>query len=120
LVSLLNPYGLVFILFFGIYAYWIFWLPDNIEFDADFMYVIYKNGEIKVDLKDVYYISPRAGFMDNCGLGRIKYHYEDTDYLAQFTPRYFSSSFKKFKGYVLEKNPGATIKGYNQLFDFDS
>jgi len=92
-------------------GYRIFYLPDNIEFDDDFMYVIEKDGEIKVDLKDIYYILPRASFFDSSGLGQIRYHYEGGNYFAQFLPRYFSSSFKEFKAAVIKKNPKAVIRG---------
>jgi Ca2+/Na+ antiporter len=114
-----NPYGLALLLVFVLFAYRIFYLPDNIEFDDNYMYIIEKNGEIIVDLKDIYYIFPRASFFDSSGLGKIKYHFEGSDYFAQFSPRYFSSSLKEFNEAVIKKNPKVTIKGTVPQTPFD-
>lgn len=92
-----------------------FYLPDLVEFDDDYMYVIYKEGTVEVNLKDIFYISP-TGFGN---LGKIKYIIEKEEYYAQFTPRFFSSSFKEFKALVVNKNPKVIIKGYNRLFPFN-
>jgi len=46
-----NPYGLGLIVVFILFGYRIFYLPDNIEFDENYMYIVAKDGEITVDLK---------------------------------------------------------------------
>ncbi len=119
LISSFSPYGLVFILVFVLMGYRIFFLPDKLEFDNEHMYIIYKDGETEVNLKDVFYIRPMGSFLDRSGLGKIKYHYNGSDYYAQFLPRYFSSSFKKFREYVSEKNPNVNIIGYSPTSLFD-
>ncbi len=120
LISSFNPLSLIFILLFALFAYQIFYLPDNVEFDADNMYIVYKDGETKVNLKDVYYVSPMGSLWSGNNLGRIKYRFEGSDYQAQFMPRYFSSSFKKFKQYLIEKKPNAVIRGYSPISFFDN
>jgi hypothetical protein len=118
LVSAFNPYALILLLVFVVFAYNLFYLPDNIEFDNEYMYIIYKDGETMINLKNIYYVSPVGSLINPSGLGKIKYRYEGSDYLAQFSLRYFSSSFKRFKEAVTEKNPRATIRGFTP-YPFD-
>jgi hypothetical protein len=111
---------LIFIPVFGIFGYQIWYLPEKIEFDEDYMYIIEKDGEITIELRNIFYVSPVSTLFNPSGLGKIKYRYENEEYSAQFRPRMFSRSFKRFTDSVLEKNPRATIKGYTpEPFDFN-
>lgn len=102
-----NSFAFVGILFFAILGvYRMFYLPDLVEFDDDYLYVIYKEGTVEVNLKDIYLISEYA--MGGKGLGRIKFRYENTEneVLVQHD---YSKIFKNFKPLVLSKNPDVVI-----------
>lgn len=106
-----NPFDigtlLIGIVFTGVFFYSYFYLPDTVEFDDTNMYIIYRKGETEVSFKNIYYVT-KASF-GSSGFGKIKYHYEGSEYYARFYPKYFSSSFKKFTNHVKDQNPNAII-----------
>jgi hypothetical protein len=100
------------ILIFGFFGelymgYRAFFAGDKIQFDRNHMYIVYKDGETPVELKNVFYaarITAGGG-----GMGKIKYYYEGQEYYTRFFPRYFSRAFSQFVDDVVAKNPNATI-----------
>jgi len=70
-----NNFNIGFLLFavlvIGFFSYRYFYLPDKIQFDRENMYIIYRNGETAVSLKDVFYVSRSS--ISTSGLGKIKY-----------------------------------------------
>jgi hypothetical protein len=97
-------FGVFFEIIFGYIA---FFAGDKIQFDKNHMYLIYRDGESQVELKNVIYIARQS--ITAVGLGKIKYLYDGKEYSAQFYPRYLSRAFKQFADEVLEKNPNATV-----------
>jgi hypothetical protein len=103
-----NKQLLILAIIFGFILYSTFNLPDKIEFDDDYMYVIRKDGVREVDLRNVFYIAKTRLSVNN-NLYKLKYYYKGTEYQAKFYPSYFSKSLDKFKNLVARKNPKAKV-----------
>lgn len=99
--------------------YIVFYLPDNIEFDNDHLFIIRRRKEIVVDLKDIYLIKVTMISIGYRSLWKIRYTNNNEDGAARFYSRYFSSSFDNFCNQVKAKNPHVEIKNYSWSFDFD-
>ena len=81
------------------------------------MYIIYKDGEVEVNLKDILNVFTTDSILNFNRYWQIKYKCEGSEYYARFSPKHFSSSFKSFKEYMSEKNPDVDIRDY-QKFPF--
>jgi hypothetical protein len=94
----------------GYLCYIAFFEGDKIEFDETYMYIVYKDGETPVELRNVFYVARRClNGGRSWGLGRIQYRYEGKAYSTQFHSRYFSKAYKQFTSELLDKNPNADI-----------
>jgi len=111
LITLLNHFSIVLllfgVLFIGFISYVFFYISDKVQFDEENMYIIYRDGETVVPLKDVYYVS-RSRINTN-SMGIIRYRYEVAEYFAHYNTRYFSKSFSKFTAAVMNENPRSVI-----------
>lgn len=64
----------------------IFYLPDTIEFDDNNMYIIRSNGEVSVDLRDIYKVKMVAFAVNRRYMWRIKYRVDGIEKTARFYP----------------------------------
>ena len=78
-----NPWSReAFLLLVPIYAgifYIIFYLPDHICYDIDNMYIKSKNGEIIVELKDIYMVKMTSIGIGHRFLWKIKYRVDNDE-----------------------------------------
>ena len=116
-----SPWELpaVFAVFSGIIFYSIFYLPDTIEFDDTYLYVTRKNGEISVDLKDIYMMKITTARLNHRNMWKIKYKMNGINAAARFYPPYSRDAFNEFANIVKSKNPAFEIKNFTWSFDFD-
>ena len=97
-------------LIFSVFLCVIFLLPDKIEFDEINMYVINRNGERVVGLKDVYGIATTGMRLNySLNLMKIYYFYKGEECTARFYPLFFSKSLKQFTNVVKKENPAARV-----------
>ena len=104
-----EPMSLLFGVLVEVYlGYRVFFSGDKIQFDEDNMYIIYREGETEVVLRNVFYVA-RTSFSIG-GLGKIKYYYQGEQYYTQFYPKYFSRTYRRFTQAVTNNNnPNAII-----------
>jgi hypothetical protein len=102
----------------AIVGYVLFFLPETIEFDDNSMYIKKRNGEIVVDLKDIYKIKITQVAFNNTHTWKIKYKLDGIDKSARFYPNN-SSGFEEFINRVKLKNPDIQISNWTSTLDFD-
>ena len=91
-------------------GYFIFYLPDNICFDSNKMYIKHFNSCNDIGLEQITLIKPLVfGGTSTPQLVRIKYVIKDEEHVARFYRRYFSIYYNDFCYLTKLKNPRVEI-----------
>jgi hypothetical protein len=100
-------------------SYIVFYLPDNIEFDNEKIYIKRWNGSYTIDLKNIHMIKMTGLSIGHRNIWKIKYIVNNEENAARFYPRYFSSAFDDFVAQVKSKNPKVELIRFSWSLDFD-
>jgi len=90
-------------------GYFIFYLPDNIYFDSDNIYITHFSNSIVVGLEQITSVEFSVFGTFTIQLVRIKYMLNNEEHVARFYLRYFSIYFNDFSKLVKLKNPKVEI-----------
>ncbi len=94
---------------FIVAGYFIFYLPDNIGFDSDKMYINRLNTSYIVRLEEITLIKFSVFGIGPAPLVSISYRINNEEHIARFYLRYFSIYFNDFSKLVKLKNPKVEI-----------
>lgn len=90
--------------------YLLYYLPDKVEFDNEYLFIKRKKGEERIALKDIYLVKATGLSIGHKSIWKIKYLVYNGQGAARLYPRNLSSSFNDFIKLVKAANPGAEVK----------
>lgn len=100
--------------------YYFFDRTKTVEYDNQFMYVIWKNEEEKVALRNIIQIKLTMTSINDRSLWKISYHDQSgAKKSVRFLPKWFHQHFEQFKSLVQKENKKVVIQNWASSLDFD-